>query len=51
MSIIQRASEDGVVPEEVTLAMMVLLPKWRGKQLEIGIMKVVWMVCVAVVNC
>ena len=43
--------EDGVVPEEVTQVTMVLLPKGRGGYWGIGLMKVVWKICVVVENC
>ena len=49
--IIQRVFEDGVLPEEVAWETMVFLLKGKGEYWGIGLVKVVWKVCVTVVNC
>ena len=48
--LIHRTFEDGVVPEEVAWATMVLLLKVKGKYRGIGLVEVVWKVCAAVAN-
>ena len=48
--LIQTTFKDGAVPEEVTWAKIVFLPKERGKYWGIGIVYVIWKVCATVVN-
>ena len=48
--IIQRMFKDVVVPEEVTWAKMVFLPKGREEYRGIGLVEIVWEVSAAVVN-
>ena len=49
--LIQKTSKDGVVPEEVAWATVVLLPKGRGGYRKIGLVEVFWKVCATVLNC
>ena len=51
VQIIQRTFRDGPLPEEVTWATMFFLWKVRWGYRGIGLVEVVWKVCVAVVNC
>ena len=48
--LIKRTFGDGTLPGEVTWATMVFLPKGSGEYRGIGLVEVVWKVCVAVVN-
>ena len=49
--LIQKTFEDKGMLEEVTWATMDFIPKGRGEYWGIGLSKVVWKVCAAVVNC
>ena len=49
--LVQNTFEDRLVPEEVVRVTMVFLPKGRGEYWGIGLVEVVWKVCVTAVNC
>ena len=49
--LIQRTFRYGNPPEELAWATMVLILKGKGEFRGIGLVKVVWKVCAAVVNC
>ena len=49
--LVQKTLKDGAATEEVMWATTVFLPKGRGDYCGIGLVEVVWKVCVTGVNC